>query len=327
MAIAAASCPLLARAVQILESLAPTRLAGKWDNVGLLVESFKAGEMPGSYSVFFTNDLTPAVLDEALSGGAKKPNLIITYHPTPFVAMKKFSLKSTAGRVVLTCANNNVAVYSPHTAWDCVSPGLNDWLVEGVASELPGSPKPSSILPCKPTEDVALAATGAGEGRVAVLPAAVSLLDLVAAVKAHLKLEHLQIALPSQHLASMAAGPDAIKTAAAALSAKSFAVCAGSGASVLTGVKADVFITGEMSHHEVLAANAAGTAVLLTHHSKCERGYLPVFAERFRKAWEEVSNAAVGGAAGGAVAAAAAAALPPLSITISAVDADPLAVI
>ena len=30
------------------------------------------------------------------------------------------------------------------------------------------------------------------------------------------------------------------------------AVCAGSGSSVLAGVPADLFVTGEMSHHEVL---------------------------------------------------------------------------
>ena len=32
----------------------------------------------------------------------------------------------------------------------------------------------------------------------------------------------------------------------------SVAVCAGSGSSVLNGVAADLFVTGEMSHHEVL---------------------------------------------------------------------------
>jgi hypothetical protein len=38
-----------------------------------------------------------------------------------------------------------------------------------------------------------------------------------------------------------------------------------------------------MSHHEILAANAAGTAVILTHHSKCERGYLPTLQARLRE--------------------------------------------
>ena len=55
---------------------------------------------------------------------------------------------------------------------------------------------------------------------------------------------------------------------------KSVAVCAGSGASVLHGVKADLYLTGEMSHHEVLDANHGGTTVILCDHSNTERGFL-----------------------------------------------------
>ena len=84
------------------------------------------------------------------------------------------------------------------------------------------------------------------------------------------------------------------------------AVCAGSGASVLRGVKADLHITGtgfnrkynipadlipditvmkihvsgEMSHHEVLDTVARGTSVLLSDHSNSERGFLTVFREK-----------------------------------------------
>lgn len=35
------------------------------------------------------------------------------------------------------------------------------------------------------------------------------------------------------------------------------------GSSVLGGVQADVFFTGEMGHHDVLAALAQGTSVIL----------------------------------------------------------------
>lgn len=41
------------------------------------------------------------------------------------------------------------------------------------------------------------------------------------------------------------------------------AICAGSGSSVLNPVKADLFLTGEMGHHDVLAAVAQGTSVIL----------------------------------------------------------------
>ena len=94
-------------------------------------------------------------------------------------------------------------------------------------------------------------------------------------------------------------------------SIQTVAMCAGSGSSVLSGVRADVWLTGELSHHEILAANAAGTTVILTDHSNTERGYLPKMAEMIKEALVADGHDA--------------AALP--EMTISAVDADPLVVV
>ena len=66
-------------------------------------------------------------------------------------------------------------------------------------------------------------------------------------------------------------------------SVSTIAVCAGSGASLLRGVRSDVYLTGEMSHHEVLEATAAGSSVILTEHSNSERGYLRVLKEQLEK--------------------------------------------
>ena len=52
------------------------------------------------------------------------------------------------------------------------------------------------------------------------------------------------------------------------------ALCAGSGGSVLKNVDADVYLTGEMSHHDILAAGAKGVHVILCEHSNTERGFL-----------------------------------------------------
>ncbi len=78
---------------------------------------------------------------------------------------------------------------------------------------------------------------------------------------------------------------------------------------------------------QVLAANAAGTAVILTNHSNCERGFLPVLAAKFTAQVERLqapgADSAAASSAGGAGGAA-----PPSAFTfecsISAVDADPL---
>jgi putative NIF3 family GTP cyclohydrolase 1 type 2 len=60
-----------------------------------------------------------------------------------------------------------------------------------------------------------------------------------------------------------------------------FAVCAGSGASLLEAAAAQgatLFVTGELSHHDVLRAHALGLEVLLAGHTNTERGYLPRLA-------------------------------------------------
>lgn len=62
-----------------------------------------------------------------------------------------------------------------------------------------------------------------------------------------------------------------------------FAVCAGSGASLLekaAAAGATLFLTGELSHHDVLRAHALGLEVLLAGHTNTERGYLPRFAAK-----------------------------------------------
>lgn len=61
------------------------------------------------------------------------------------------------------------------------------------------------------------------------------------------------------------------------------AVCAGSGSGVLKGVEVDLFVTGEMSHHEVLDAVCRGTHVILCDHSNTERGFLKVIQGRLQE--------------------------------------------
>ena len=85
--------------------------------------------------------------------------------------------------------------------------------------------------------------------------------EVVKRVKTHLKLSHIRLAHPYTPEEE-----DPVITTVAA--------CAGSGGSVLEGVKADVLLTGEMSHHQVLAATGRGSAVILCEHTNTERGFL-----------------------------------------------------
>ncbi|XP_046655454.1 NIF3-like protein 1 isoform X1 [Daphnia pulicaria] len=113
---------------------------------------------------------------------------------------------------------------------------------------------------------------GSGMGRLIRLSEPITINRVVELVKSHLKLQHVRLATAGNAENNM--------------NVETIALCAGSGASLLKNVKADVFLTGEMSHHEVLDAVHRGTSVILCEHSNTERGFL--------SKWKEVLHSALG---------------------------------
>ncbi|KZM18368.1 uncharacterized protein EKO05_0000295 [Ascochyta rabiei] len=65
---------------------------------------------------------------------------------------------------------------------------------------------------------------------------------------------------------------------------RSVGICAGSGGSLLANLDVDLLFTGEMSHHEALAAIEKGQVVISLFHSNSERGFL---AEVLREQLED----------------------------------------
>ncbi|KAM4836269.1 NIF3-like protein 1 isoform 1-T4 [Thomomys bottae] len=99
-----------------------------------------------------------------------------------------------------------------------------------------------------------------GMGRLCTLEEPVSLATMIERIKRHLKLPHLRLALGVGR--TLESKVEAV------------ALCAGSGSSVLQGVQADLYLTGEMSHHDILDAASQGINVILCEHSNTERGFL-----------------------------------------------------
>ncbi|MEI9950126.1 MAG: Nif3-like dinuclear metal center hexameric protein [Pseudomonadota bacterium] len=115
-----------------------------------------------------------------------------------------------------------------------------------------------------------------GAGRLLELDTPISMSEAVKRLKAHLELASVRVATAGTH----AAGTPIAR----------IAVCAGAGGSLFerasrsaAGEKArdaDLFVTGEMRHHDVLAKLRAGSSVILSEHTHTERGYLPEFGRR-----------------------------------------------
>ena len=63
-------------------------------------------------------------------------------------------------------------------------------------------------------------------------------------------------------------------------------ICAGSGGDLLDDALhagCTLYVTGEMSHHDVLKARSSGCAVLLAGHTNTERGWLKVLRRMLMK--------------------------------------------
>lgn len=242
--------PSLAEVADILHEVAPLELAAEWDNVGLLVQPNARPRRVAR--ALLAVDLSLAVAAEAI---AARADLVVSYHPPIFHGWKRLHADGGAQEAVLRAAAAGIAVYSPHTALDAAPSGLADWLVECVL----GGEAPKEVRPC-----------GDGEfGRVIALAKPLPFAALLHRCKKRFGVRSLQIARPAKTSAKVT----------------SIAVAAGAGGSVLRGAAADVLVTGEMSHHDALAAIAAGRSVVLAGHSNTERGFLPVLAKRLRNAF------------------------------------------
>lgn len=241
-----------------LERIAPLRLAEPWDKVGLIIES--PVPRPDAKRVVLTIDLTTAVVEETL----KVPTaLVVTYHPPLFQPITSLTLANPLQASLLKLSAAGISVFCPHSSLDATWGGINDWLAEGVMGPQKATAKVSILGEVK--------GEAGGAGRIVTLDEPISIEELVQRVKKHLSLSQVDVGRPLSEKPI-----------------KSVAICAGAGGTLLSGVDADVYFTGEMQHHEVLAAVARGRYVILCGHTNTERGYLPILAKKLLDALSEL---------------------------------------
>jgi len=215
-----------------MDRIAPVSLAESWDNVGLLVGDPNAPLR----RLLLTVDLLPEVIEEAVHAGAEA---VVAYHPPIFRAQKNF----LADDLAYQAARAGISVYSPHTALDVASGGTNDCLMDvlGVAERTPLRRR----IP-----------DGPGIGRVG---------DLAQGQSHEAFVELLKRALALPHVLVAGTPKDAVRRVA---------VCAGAGGSLVADAHragADVFVAGELGHHDALLAARLGLCVVCTLHSHTER--------------------------------------------------------
>lgn len=151
--------------IEVLEELAPLAYSEDFDNTGLLVGDRQA-EVSG---ILVTLDTLEVVVDEAI---ARDCNLIVSFHPIIFKGLKKITGTNYVERVVLKAIQNNIAIFSIHTALDNAWNGVSAMMSEKLQLEqrsilLPQSGTIHKLVTYVPSEKAAtvreaLFAAGAG---------------------------------------------------------------------------------------------------------------------------------------------------------------------
>lgn len=218
-----------------------------------------------------TIDLTKSVVNEALN---KKVSFIIAYHPFIFRGLKSITLKDPQQESLLRLVQAGISVYCPHTSVDAAVGGVNDWLANGVTQGA-GEIKPRKALVANKTP--VPGHEEGGMGRLVELEKGMSMEQLVENVKKTVGMNQIQVAFARNCENSQENKQKA--------EIKTVAICAGSGGGVFkdSTYEADVYLTGEMSHHELLYMVETGKSVIVCGHSNTERGYLSVLKDYLAK--------------------------------------------
>jgi len=264
----------LADVLPVFESIAPTRLAEGWDNVGLLVGD-PAAEIR---TALLCIDYTPAVAAEARARGAE---LVYSYHPPIFETLKRI----VAPHPIFEAIRDGIAIYAPHTALDVAEGGTNDFLADvlgiDLATRAPLRAPGAKSGPAPEGERLGL-------GRIGVIAGGpASREELLLRIKKGLGIEALLVAGPTTG--------DVQRVAASA-------GAAGNMVEDALAQGAELYLTGEMRHHDALRAAKLGMTVVCALHSNSERAALGRIRDRI------------------------AAALPNLSVLVSQDDRDPFLV-
>lgn len=134
----------------------------------------------------------------------------------------------------------------------------------------------------------------AGAGRLVTLARPAKLAEVVKRIARRLGLRAVRAAKAARHSGKRGAmgGAGGWINGAGGKAAgdgliRRVAVCPGAGGSLFAQMErddaADLYLTGEMRHHEILGKLSEGASVMLTDHTNTERPYLKALAARLRK--------------------------------------------
>ena len=212
-----------------------------WDNVGLLV----GRDDKEVQKIYVAVDPTDEVIQDAVEWGA---DMLITHHPLIFSGIKCVNNLDFEGRRVLKLAQNDISYYAMHTNYDVM--GMADLAIQKLGEMA------AEVLDVTETNEDG---TEEGIGRVYTLKQPMTLLACCEHVKESFSLDHVRVFGKTDGMVTRVA------------------ICPGAGKSVIDAAlkkQADVYITGDIGHHDGLDAVARGMAVIDAGHYGIEHIFI-----------------------------------------------------
>lgn len=243
----------------LLKNIAPEDWQCKWDNSGLLV-----GDLEREIKkVLVTVDVTNAVIDAAIAQGV---DLIVSHHPMIFSGIKRVTKFDFTGNKVLKLIQNQIAVYAMHTNFDASDRGMGMVAAEKLqlqCVEFLGD------IEEKMSEDAYEVTIGIGAK--GILPQPMTLKEFCEKLK-------------------LAFGMDGLRVFAGETSMEKqisrVALCPGSGKDYIKEAMryhADVYVTGDITHHIGLDTADEGLVVIDCGHYQMEWIFIEVIANYLRE--------------------------------------------
>lgn len=232
-----------------LEELSPAHYAKEWDNVGLLVGNREKTVK----SIYIALDATKEVVDEAVALGA---DMILTHHPLIFKGMKRIVSDHFIGERLIGLIQNNICYYAMHTNFDIMG------MADAAADEL--KLRNREVLQVTYEDDISVE----GFGRFGNLSHEMTLRECAQYVKQCFDISTVKVFGDPESAVYRAA------------------ICPGSGGSMIPDALqkgAEVYITGDIDHHEGIDAVAQGLCVIDAGHYGIEHIFVDYMEQYIRR--------------------------------------------
>ena len=233
--------------MDVMERIAPKKLAEDWDNPGLLVGS-PDDEIR---RILVCLDVREETVARAKAGDFR---MIVTHHPVIFKGLKKLRTDLPDGRLLGALLRSGIAVFSAHTNLDCAEGGVNDVLAERIGLD------PKTIAPLGNTESLSESL-----GRVGKIPVSMEAKAFANQVKKGLGAMNVRFVSGGEH------------------PVKKVGLCSGSGAAFIERAAfmgCDAFVTGDVRYHDAQRAAALGIHVIDAGHFATEQPVVEILAAK-----------------------------------------------